>query len=160
MNELGGIVAETFAALLGHPLVAMLVQALLAAAVVLWLVCAWWTFRDLATRTHDPVAPYLAAAGVLLSTPLFFPLALVVYRLVRPPHPSAADEILALRLAALGAEPEASCPSCGRATRDDWRRCPACGLELTLPCDACGHPVRTGWSICAWCARELPGRTS
>ena len=157
MSELGGIVAEAVAGVLGHPLVGLLVQALLAAAVVLWLASAWWAFRDLAIRTRDPVAPYLAAAAVLLATPLFFPLALVVYRLLRPPHPSSAEEILALRVAAFVAEPDAACPSCGRPTDAGWRRCPDCGAALTVPCEACGHPVGTGWSICAWCAAELPG---
>jgi hypothetical protein len=157
MTELGGILAEALAGVLGHPLVGLLVQALLAALFVLWLASAWWTYRDLATRTHDPVAPYLAAAGVVLATPLFFPLALVVYRLVRPQHPSSADDILALRVAAFAGGPVASCLSCGRATDADWRRCPACGEELTVPCRACGQPVGTGWSICAWCAAELPG---
>jgi hypothetical protein len=131
-------------------------QALAAAAVVLWIASAWWTYRDLATRTRDPIAPYLAAAGVLLATPLFFPLALLVYRLVRPQHPSAAEDVLALRVAALAAEPEASCRGCGRETAAEWRRCPDCGTELTRPCDACGHPIGVGWTICAWCAAELP----
>jgi hypothetical protein len=158
MSELGGILGDVLAGVLGHPLVGLFVQALLAATVVLWLASSWWTFRDLSMRTHDPVAPYLAAAGVLLATPLGFPLALVVYRLVRPPHPTAADDVLALRIAAFGAGPASSCPACGRPTDADWRRCPGCGAALTVPCEACGHPVGTGWSICAWCAAELPAR--
>jgi hypothetical protein len=156
MSEIGGIVGETLAGVLGSPLVAALVQGLLLAAMVLWIASAWWVYRDLATRTYDPVAPYLAAAGVLLATPIGFPLALIVYRLVRPAHPSAAEDVLALRIAALNAEPEASCPGCGRETAADWRRCPDCGTALAMDCDACGQPVAIGWSICAWCAAELP----
>jgi len=160
MSELGGIIADALAGVVGHPLVGLLLQALVVGAIVLWVASAWWVYRDLATRTYDPVAPYLAAAGMLLATPLGFPLALVVYRLVRPQVPSAAEDVLALRIAALTAEPEAACPGCGRETETDWRHCPDCGTRLTTACAACGQPVGLGWSICAWCAAELPATTT
>jgi hypothetical protein len=156
MSELGGIVGDTLAGIFGSPVVGVLVQALVAAAIVLWLASAWWVYRDLATRTYDPVAPYLAAAGVLLATPLGFPLALVVYRLVRPANASAVEDVLALRIAALNVEPEARCRGCGREVDNDWRRCPACGTQLTTSCEACGQPVGLTWSICAWCAAVRP----
>ena len=157
MTELAGILGEALAGILSHPLIGLVVQGLLVAAVVGWLASAWWTWRDLHRRTHDPVAPYVAAAGVILATPVFFPLALLVYRLVRPQDPAALEDALVLRtLAISGTEPEWSCPGCGRATDADWRRCPDCGAALTVPCAVCGHPVGVGWTICAWCAAELP----
>src|SRR5438874_12810483 len=52
--------------------------------VVLWLAAAYWSFRDLQSRTDNPIAPYLAAALIVVATPLLFPFAIVVYRIVRP----------------------------------------------------------------------------
>lgn len=157
MTELAGIVGEALAGILSHPLIGIVLRGLVIAAVVIWLASAWWVWRDLGQRTHDSLAPYLGATGVLLATPVFFPLALVVYRLVRPQDPVALEDELALRTAAIeGPEPESTCPGCGRITDGEWRRCPDCGAELTVPCAACGRPVGAGWAICAWCAAELP----
>jgi hypothetical protein len=157
MSELSGILGQVLAEVMGHPLVGILLQGLAAALVVLWLAAAWWAWRDLADRTDEPVAPYVAAAGVLLATPLFFPLALVVYRLVRPQEPAVTADSLTLRALALTAgPPEAACPSCGLAADPAWRRCPRCGSALSAPCPACDGPTRPDWTICAWCAADLP----
>src|SRR4029077_11947880 len=50
----------------------------------LWLASAYWAFRDLQGRTDNPVAPYLAATLVILFTPVFFVLAVIIYRIVQP----------------------------------------------------------------------------
>jgi hypothetical protein len=129
----------------------------LIAIVVLWLAAAWWTWRDAGARSEDPLVRIVAASGVVLATPLLFPLAILIYLLVRPRARTSVDRALEVRLLALGpdAEPD-RCPSCASVVEPGWRRCPACGQPLSSPCPACARPARTDWAICAWCAAELP----
>ena len=52
--------------------------------VLLWLGTAYWAFRDMQARSENPILPYVAASFVILFTPIFFPLAIFVYKIVRP----------------------------------------------------------------------------
>jgi hypothetical protein len=149
--------AGTLADLLELPAVGAAGRVLLLAMVVLWLAAAWWAWRDAGSRSEDPLLRLVATAGVILATPLLFPLAIVVYLLLRPRSRPSQDRELELRLLALGREAEPDrCPSCGSSVASGWRRCPACGNRLSAPCPACARPARTDWAICAWCAAELP----
>ena len=51
---------------------------------VVWLAAAYWAFRDMQSRSENPIVPYLAAALIILFTPILFPFAIVVYRVIRP----------------------------------------------------------------------------
>ena len=52
--------------------------------VIIWLACAYWAFRDMQQRSDNPILPYVAAAGIILFTPIFFIFAYWIYKLVRP----------------------------------------------------------------------------
>ena len=157
MTDLVDAIAGTIAGFLGLPAVGAAGRLVLVAMGALWLAATWWTWRDAGSRSDDQLLRLVATAGVFLATPLLFPLAIVVYLLVRPRTRPSGDRELELDLLASGREPLPDrCPSCATALASGWRRCPACGTRLSAPCPACARPVRMDWAICAWCAAELP----
>jgi double zinc ribbon protein len=157
MSDLTDAIAQTFGDVLGLPAVGLAGRLLLLGLAVLWLAAAWWTWRDAQLRTGDPLLRAVATAGIVLATPVFFPLALVVYMLLRPPLPEDPSRILELRLTelAVGADPD-RCPHCSARIAQGWQRCPACGQVLSTACPSCGEAVGMDWLLCAWCAAELP----
>ena len=68
------------------------------------------------SRSDNPLAPYLAAAFVIIFTPILFPLAVFTYRIIRPQE--RIGDVYERNLAeeAMLAEIEAipHCPSCDR----------------------------------------------
>ena len=40
--------------------------------VIIWLATAYWAFRDMQQRSDNAILPYVAAAGIILFTPIFF----------------------------------------------------------------------------------------
>jgi predicted RNA-binding Zn-ribbon protein involved in translation (DUF1610 family) len=157
VNELLDTLGDTLAAVVGHPAVVIAVRIALVYLVVLWLAAAWWVWRDARARYRDPLVPYVAAAAVVLVTPLLFPLAAVVYRLVRPSMTTAHAEATALQLAMLEEEAvRPVCAGCGGEVDEEWVRCPSCGTTLSVRCESCGRPLELDWTICAWCAAEVP----
>src|SRR4028118_1029757 len=78
--------------------------------ILLWLATAFWAYRDLQSRTTNPVGPYLAAALIILFTPLLFPFGVVVYRILRPGTTVAEQYERALAEEAMVAEVEAQPP--------------------------------------------------
>ena len=80
-----------------------------------WLATAWWAWRDMEARTGDPLLRGVATAGIVLATPALFPLALIVYLVLRPPRPEEPTRALELRLSELavgsGTDPD-RCPGC------------------------------------------------
>ena len=70
-------------------------------------------------RSDNPIPPYLAAAGIILFTPIFFILAVWIYKIVRPHE--KIGEVWERNLAeeALLAEVESihHCPSCEKPDR-------------------------------------------
>jgi RNA polymerase subunit RPABC4/transcription elongation factor Spt4 len=157
MSELFDIVGETVGAILGHPLVGLALRLLALYLAVVWIASAWWTWRDARARSRDALVPYLASAGVILATPVLFPLAVVAYRVLRPPLTLAEEAAAQLQRAVL--EEEAARPTCGRCrafVEEEWLACPSCGTTLAVRCTACGRPLELDWRICAWCAAEVP----
>ena len=47
--------------------------------VILWLATAYWAFRDMQQRSDNVILPYLAAALIILFTPVFFILAVIYF---------------------------------------------------------------------------------
>ena len=157
MNGVMDAVAQMFGELLGHPAVAIAIRFIALYVVIVWIASAWWVWRDARTRSADPFVPYLAAGAVILVTPLLFPLAVLFYRMVRPPLTVSAATSVELQLAMLAEEARHSeCSSCGAMIDVDWVACPACGSELSVRCLSCGRPLELDWRICAWCAAEVP----
>src|SRR5437016_6690694 len=135
-------------------------QAIAIYFVILWLAAAYWAFRDMQLRSENPILPYLAASFIIVFTPVLFPLAVFVYRIVRPQE--KIGEVYERNLAeeALLAEVEAvkSCPTCARRVHDDWIICPTCRTRLNRVCPNCSRLVGLDWSLCAWCGKDFERR--
>jgi RNA polymerase subunit RPABC4/transcription elongation factor Spt4 len=143
-----------------NPIIQFGLRALAIYIVVLWLAAAYWAFRDLQHRTTNPILPYLAAALIVLFTPVFFLLAVIVYRIVRPAERIGEVSERQLAEEALLAEVEAirSCPTCRRRVHEDWIICPTCRTRLNRVCPNCGKLVGLDWSLCAWCGKDFERR--
>jgi RNA polymerase subunit RPABC4/transcription elongation factor Spt4 len=143
-----------------NPVIQFGLRAVAIYIIVLWLASAFWAFRDLQLRTANPVLPYLAAAMIILFTPFFFLLGVVVYRIVRPGEKIGEVSERQLAEEALLAEVEAvkSCPTCRRRVHDEWIICPSCRTRLNRVCPNCGKLVGLDWSLCAWCGRDFEHR--
>jgi RNA polymerase subunit RPABC4/transcription elongation factor Spt4 len=156
-QEILDTIGETIGGFFASPIVQFAIQAFVVYAVVLWLAAAYWAFRDMQLRTENPVLPYLAAALIVLFTPVLFPFGVVVYRIVRPQE--RIGEVYERNLAeeALLAEVEAikSCPTCARRVNDEWIICPSCRTRLNRVCPNCGRLVGLDWSLCAWCGKDF-----
>lgn len=156
MSTLIDLAYETLGAILAHPAVGTGLRLGLVYLSIVWLASAWWAFRDAGLRMRWAPAPYVVAASVVLLTPLLFPLAIAVWRVVRP-----ATTLRDARASALQHEllvddaTRETCPSCGLDVTGDWVRCPACRHRLATPCTGCGRNVAPDWTICAWCATDI-----
>ncbi len=157
MEEILNTVGEAFGGIINSAPVQLGIRAAFVYLVVIWLAAAYWAFRDIQLRLENPIAPYLAAAFIILFTPIFFPAAVFVYRIIRPQE--RIGEVYERNLAeeALLAEVEAvkACPTCQRRVDDEWIICPTCRTRLNRVCPNCGKLVGLDWSLCAWCGRDF-----
>jgi len=157
MEEILGTIGSAIGSIVDSPVVRLGFQIVAIYWVILWIAAAYWAFRDLQLRTENPVAPYFAAAFVIVFTPILFPLAVFAYRIVRPQE--RIGEIYERNLAeeAMLAEIEAihHCPTCDRRVHADWIICPTCRTRLNRVCPNCSKLVGLDWSLCAWCGRDF-----
>jgi RNA polymerase subunit RPABC4/transcription elongation factor Spt4/uncharacterized membrane protein len=128
--------------------------------IILWLATAYWAFRDMQQRSDNAILPYVAAAGIILFTPIFFIFAVWIYKIVRPHE--KIGEVWERNLAeeALLAEVESihHCPTCERRIDDEWIICPNCRTRLKRVCPNCSRLVGMDWSLCAWCGKDFERR--
>ena len=157
MEEILGTIGSAIGSIFDNPVIKFGFQIVAIYWVVLWLAAAYWAFRDMQLRSENPIAPYLAAAFVIVFTPLLFPLAVFAYRIVRPQE--RIGEVYERNLAeeAMLAEIEAvrHCPTCDRTVHDEWIICPTCRTRLNRVCPNCSKLVGLDWSLCAWCGRDF-----
>ncbi len=153
LSGIGASIGEFFAS----PLVQLGIQMILAYIVVIWLASAFWAFVDMRLRTTNPVLPYLAAAFVIAFTFVFFPFAVLIYKIIRPQERIGEAYERGLAEEALLAEIEAveHCATCGRKVHEDWILCPTCRTRLKRVCPNCQKLVGLDWSLCAWCGRDF-----
>lgn len=153
-------VTDAIGGMFDSPLVQLGLRAIAVYWVIFWLAAAYWAFRDLQLRTDNPILPYLAATFIILFTPILFPAAIVIYRIVRPHE--KIDEVYERTLAqeAMLAEIETvrTCPSCRRRVEAEWIICPTCRTRLAHVCPNCTRLVGLDWSICAWCGKDFERR--
>ena len=142
---------------LDSPLVRLTIQAIAFYVVLLWAATAYWAYRDLQQRTSNPVAPYLAAALIILFTPVFFFFGVIVYRILRPSETVAQANERALAEEAMMVEIESQphCANCSRQVHEDWIICPTCRNRLRRVCPNCSRLVELDWSLCAWCGKDF-----
>src|SRR5262249_58921508 len=108
-------------------------------------------------RSENPILPYVAASFIILFTPIFFPLAIFIYKIVRPHEKIGETYERNLAEEALLAEVESikSCPTCARRVHEEWIICPTCRTRLNRVCPNCSRLVGLDWTLCAWCGREF-----
>ena len=142
---------------LDAPLVRLTIQAVAFYVVLLWAATAYWAHRDLQQRTTNPVAPYLAAALIILFTPVFFFFGVIVYRILRPSETVAEANERALAEEAMMVEIESQphCANCSRQVHEDWIICPTCRNRLRRVCPNCSRLIELDWSLCAWCGKDF-----
>lgn len=160
MEQILGTIGDAFADIFSSPVLQLGLRALGIYLVILWLATAYWAFRDMQQRSDNAILPYLASAGIILFTPLFFVLGVWVYKIVRPHE--KIGEVWERNLAeeALLAEVEAihHCPTCERRIDDEWIICPTCRTRLNRVCPNCSRLVGLDWSLCAWCGKDFERR--
>jgi RNA polymerase subunit RPABC4/transcription elongation factor Spt4 len=152
-------IGKALAGFFGSPVVQFVIYSIAVYLVVLWLASAYWVFRDMQQRTENAILPYLAASLVIVFLPVF-PLAIFVYKIIRPHE--KIGEVYERNLAeeALLAEVESikSCPTCSRRVHDEWIICPTCRTRLNRVCPNCSRLVGLDWSLCAWCGKDFERR--
>jgi RNA polymerase subunit RPABC4/transcription elongation factor Spt4 len=160
MDEIFGEIGKALGGFFGSPPVQLALQAIAVYLIILWLAGAYWAFRDMQQRTENPILPYVAASFIIVFTPVFFPLAIFVYKIIRPHE--KIGEVYERNLAeeALLAEVESikSCPTCARKVHDEWIICPTCRTRLNRVCPNCSRLVGLDWSLCAWCGKDFERR--
>ena len=156
MDQIFGEIGKALGGFFGSPVVQFVLYSMLVYLVVLWLASAYWVFRDMQQRTENAILPYAAASLVIVFLPVF-PLAVFVYKIIRPHE--KIGEVYERNLAeeALLAEVEAirSCPTCARRVSDEWIICPTCRTRLNRVCPNCSRLVGLDWSLCAWCGKDF-----
>ena len=139
------------------PTIQLMLRAVGFYVVFIWLATAYYAYRDMSHRTTNPVAPYLAAALIILFTPILFLFAFVLYRILRPQETVADSQERALAEEAMLVEVErqAHCANCGRTVHADWIICPTCRNRLRRFCPNCSNLVELDWSLCPWCGKDF-----
>ncbi len=160
MNLQGDIlqqIQDAIGGFFGSAIVQLGLKAIAFYIVIIWLVTAFWAFRDMQLRAANPVVPYLAAAFIIAFTPVFFVFAVLIYKIVRPQERLGEAYERGLAEEALLAEIEAieHCATCSRKVHEDWIICPTCRTRLKRVCPNCSKLVGLEWTLCAWCGRDF-----
>jgi RNA polymerase subunit RPABC4/transcription elongation factor Spt4 len=123
--------------------------------VALWIALVIWTFRDIRSRTRDPLPQIMAA---LLVAVLNLP-GVIVYLILRPMRTLEEDYQHTLEEESLlqTLEDLPLCPGCERRVRDDWQVCPNCHTKLKKTCENCGKLMELPWNICPYCGTLVAG---
>src|SRR3954465_13353172 len=144
-------IGSALAGFFGSPVVQFVIYSIRGSLVVLWLGSAYWVFRDMQQRTENAILPYLAASLVIVFLPVF-PLAVFVYKIIRPHEKigEVYERNLAEEALLAGVEAIKSCPTCPRRVNDEWIISPPCRTRLNRVCPNCSRLVGLDWSPCAW----------
>jgi Double zinc ribbon len=159
-----GPILDTIGSALGgffdSPVIQFGLKAILAYIVVIWIATAYWAFRDMQTRSDNPILPYFAASLIILFTPVLFIFAALIYKLIRPHEKVAEATERSLAEEALLNEVDGvpHCPTCARRVADQWLICPTCRTRLNRVCPNCNRLVGLDWSLCAWCGKDFERR--
>jgi RNA polymerase subunit RPABC4/transcription elongation factor Spt4 len=123
--------------------------------VALWVSLIIWTYRDIRSRTRDPLLRILAA---LLTAVLFLP-GILVYLILRPPRTFEDEYQHTLEEEALlqSIEDNPLCPGCNRRIQEGWTVCPSCHTKLRKTCQTCGRLMELPWNLCPYCGTPVDG---
>jgi hypothetical protein len=150
-------IGQTIDSFLNSPVVQFGLRAIGIYILLVWLMTAFWAYRDMQHRTSNPIAPYLAATLIIVFTPIFFIFAVLLYRIIRPKETVAEANERALAEEVMLAEIEARphCANCSRPVSEEWIICPSCRNRLRRVCPNCSRLVELDWSLCAWCGKDF-----
>jgi len=121
---------------------------------ILWLASVLWVYRDVQSRSRDPITQ---AIGVAIA--VVFPLVgLPVYMVVRPQETlqDAYDRQLEQEAILSELHSVTGCPNCRRPVSDDFMVCAYCATALKSPCNSCGRLLQFSWRVCPTCATPKP----
>ena len=121
----------------------------------LWIALVIWTYRDIRSRSRDPLVQILSALLVaVLSLP-----GVLVYLILRPQRTLEEEYQRTLEEEALlqALEDLPLCPGCERRVKDDWQVCPNCHTKLKKSCNECGELMELSWNLCPYCGTPAPG---
>ena len=160
MDQVISTVGGALGGFFDSPIVSFGLRAIAAYIVVVWIATAYWAFRDMQTRSDNPILPYLAASLIILFTPVLFIFAALIYRLIRPHEKigEAMERSLAEEALLNEVEAVSHCPGCARRVADEWLICPTCRTRLNRVCPNCNRLVGLDWSLCAWCGKDFERR--
>ncbi len=157
MNQILDAISSAFGTFFADPTIQLILRAIGFYIVFIWLATAYYAYRDMSHRTTNPIAPYLAAALIIVFTPILFVFAFVLYRILRPQETvaDAQERALAEEAMLVEVERQAHCANCGRAVHADWIICPTCRNRLRRFCPNCSNLVELEWSLCPWCGKDF-----
>ncbi len=118
--------------------------------VVIWLASVLWVYRDIRSRTRDPISH---VTGVVIA--LTFPfIGLPVYFVLRPSVTLVEAYDRQLEQEAILSELHAvsACPNCRRPIQDEFMVCAHCASALRQPCSNCSKLLQFSWQHCPYCA--------
>jgi len=124
-------------------------------AAALWVSLVIWTYRDIRSRSTDPLTQTLSTLLVgLLNLP-----GVLVYLVLRPPRTLEEEYQRTLEEEALLAaiEDQQLCPGCERRVDPEWILCPNCHTKLKKKCRECGRLMELSWNVCPYCGTPEPG---
>jgi hypothetical protein len=129
----------------------IVLTALAAYFVALWIAAIWWTFRDIRSRTSDVL---LQLAATLLVTAFSLP-GLLIYFILRPPRTLAElyEESLAEEAMLQDIQVRSACPNCKQHAEADYIFCPWCQTRLKRLCTRCERPLLLRWRNCPYCGQ-------
>lgn len=125
---------------------------LIAYLVIMWVAALVWTYRDIASRTRDPMTQTVSVLTVLVfNLPGMF-----LYLILRPKDTIADRYDRQLEAEALLHEiqEQSTCPSCRRRVQDEFVACPYCRSTLRVPCESCEKPLLARWVVCPYCGTD------
>ena len=115
-----------------------------------WLIAIPWAYRDIRSRTHDPLSQLIGVALVVALPLLGIPL----YLVLRPSETLQQLHDRQIEQEAILSElySVSACPSCRRPVQDDFMACPYCRAVLKEPCASCSRLLMRAWRHCPYCA--------
>jgi hypothetical protein len=108
-----------------------------AIAVSFWLFMLGYVYRDAKRRGMNPT---LWTLLVLILSPAYLFIGLIIYLLIREPLPY-------------------TCPQCASTVNARFNFCPNCKYNLHPACPQCQHEVSDADKFCPFCATELTHST-
>ena len=157
MDQLLQAFGQSIGSFFNNPAIQFGLRLIAIYVVSVWLAAAYWAYRDLQSRTTNPLVPYFGAALIILFTPIFFPFGLLLYRILRPSETvaEASERALAEEAMLVEIESQPHCANCGRQVHGEWIICPSCRNRLRRVCPNCSRLIELDWSLCAWCGKDF-----